>query len=287
LTDETADPLIRQIGERDLPQVATLLTESFPRRSRSYWETGLAKLGARPSLPGRPRYGYVIDDDGIRGVLLAISSRHGKEGEEMTMTNISSWCVAPSHRGPAAATLYAHAASGSGVTYTNLSAAPHTLKIITRLGFQEWTAGQIVGIGRGTSPDFSGIVSVEDATSEGLSAREVAVLRDHQELACLAFCVRIKDRVAPVIFLRRKVQGIIPCAQLIYCRHLRDFLDHSRAINVHLARMGYPLLILDANGPVQGVLGRYVPGKAAKYFKGTKPGLDVDHTYSEMVYFGF
>jgi len=90
-----------------------------------------------------------------------------------------------------------------------------------------------------------------------------------------------------MIFLRRKVRRIIPCAQLIYCRRLRDFLEHIRAINVHLARAGYPLLILDANGPVQGVLGRYVPGKAAKYFKGAKPGLDVDHTYSEMVYLGF
>ena len=251
LTDETADPLIRQIGERDLPQVASLLTESFPRRSRSYWETGLAKLGARPSLPGRPRYGYVIDDDGIRGVVLTISSRHGKEAKEMTLTNISSWCVAPSHRGPAAASLYAHATGDSGVTYSNLSAAPHTLKTITRLGFQEWTAGQVVGIGRGTSPDFSGIVSVEDATSKGLSAREGRSTRSSR--ARVPRLLRsdqgptgATDLPAPQGAAHHSLRSV----DLLQAtsRFSRSQQGHQRAPGAS----GVPAANLDANGPVRG-----------------------------------
>ena len=276
--------LIRQIEEDDLPQVVTFLNEIFPERSRAYWEKGLGKIGALPSLPGRPRYGYVLDDNGIRGVVLAISSRHGDESDEMIITNLGSWCVAPSHRGRAAWKLCLHSTSEDSVTHTSLSSLPHVFSMIRRVGFKDWTAGQIAGIGRCTAPDFSGIISVEDASLEEISPRELAVLRDHQEFGCIAFCVRIKDRLAPMIFLPRKVKRIIPCAQLIYCKHLPDFLANSRAINLHLARRGYPLMIFDANGPAKEVLGQYYPGKAPKFFKGAKPRCDVDHTYSELVY---
>lgn len=284
MLDKTAVPLIRQIEEDDLPQVLTFLSEHFPERSRAYWEKGLAKISALPFLPGRPRYGFVIDHNGIRGMALAISSRHGDEEDEQIFINHSSWCVAPSHRGRANLKFALEASRDPTVTHTSLSSLPHVFNLLRRVGFEDWTTGQIVGIGRCTAPDFLGIISVEDAALEEISPRELAVLRDHQELGCIAFCVRIKDRLAPMIFLRRMVKRMIPCAQLIYCKHLPDFLANSRAINLHLARAGYPLLIFDANGPVKELLGRYYPGKAPKFFKGAKPRCDVDHTYSELVY---
>ncbi len=286
MLDKTAVLLIRDIEEDDLRQVVTFLNEFFPERASAYWEKGLAKIGALPSLPGRPRYGYVLDDNGIRGVALAISSRHGDESDETIFTNLGTWCVAPSHRGRAAWKFCLHSISEKSVTYTSLSSLPHVFSMIRRAGFVDWTAGQIVGIGRCTAPDFLGIISVEDAALEEISLRELTVLRDHQEFGCIAFCVRIKDRLAPMIFLPRKVKRIVPCAQLIYCKHLPDFLANSRAINLHLARAGYPLMIFDTNGPAKEVLGRYYPGKAPKFFKGAKPRWDVDHTYSEMVYLG-
>jgi hypothetical protein len=287
MQDQPAHAPIRQMEETDLPRVIDLLSESFPRRTRSYWELGLARLGARPLIPERPRYGYVIDDNGIRGVVLAISSWHGSEAGKQIFTNISSWCVAPSHRGPLAKSLYAFAARDQGVTFTNLSAAPNTLRTITRLGFEPWSAGQLVGIGRGRSAGFGGIVSVAEAERNAVPGHEMSLLRNHQEFGCIAFCVRIRERLAPMIFLRRKVQRFVPCAQLIYCSHLPDFLHHSQPINRHLMRAGCPFLIVDSNGPAPEILGRYYPGRAAKYFKGPKPAADVDHTYSEMVYLKF
>lgn len=286
MLNKIAVPLIRQIEEDDLPQVLTFLSEHFPERLRADWEKGLAKISALPCLPGRPRYGFVIDDNGIRGMALAVSSRHGDEEDEQIFINHSSWCVAPSHRGRANLKFALEASRDPAATHTSLSSLPHVFKLLRRVGFEDWTAGQIVGIGRCKAPDFLGIISVEDAALEEISPRELTVLRDHQELGCIAFCVRIKDRLAPMIFLRRKVKRMIPCAQLIYCKHLPDFLANSRAINLHLARAGYPLLIFDANGPVKEVLGRYYPGKAPKFFKGAKPRWDVDHTYSELVYLG-
>jgi len=47
---------------------------------------------------------------------------------------------------------------------------------------------------------------------------------------------------------------------------------------------GFPLLLIDASAPIEGLVGRFVDGEARKYLKGPKV---IDHTYSEMVYFGF
>lgn len=287
MTKQPAAGPFRQIQDADLPQVITLLTESFPRRTRAYWQTGLATLGALPQIPGRPRYGYVIDDNGIRGVLLTYTSLHGSGTPRQVITNISSWCVAPSHRGPLAKGLYNFASRDEGITYTNLSAATHTLKTIVAFGFEPWTTGQAVGIGRGKTPGFGGIVTVADADPDAMSASDLKMLRDHQDLGCIALCVRINGRLVPMIFVRRRIRRFIPCAQLIYCEHVRDFLDHSQAINRHLMRAGYPFLIFDCNGPVPEIKGRYYAGKAAKYTKGPRPVCGVDHTYSEMVYLGF
>jgi len=78
--------------------------------------------------------------------------------------------------------------------------------------------------------------------------------------------------------------GLIPCAQLIYCRELADLIQHSLAISSWLIMRGFPLLLIDASAPIEGLVGRFVDGEARKYLKGPKV---IDHTYSEMVYFGF
>jgi hypothetical protein len=48
---------------------------------------------------------------------------------------------------------------------------------------------------------------------------------------------------------------------------------------------GLPLIVIDANGPVKGLIGWYSKG-APKYFKGPDPARLGDIAYSERALFG-
>jgi len=54
-----------------------------------------------------------------------------------------------------------------------------------------------------------------------------------------------------------------------------------------LTMRGFPLMLIDASFPIEGLVGYYVDGKSSKYFKGPRPVKAIDHTYSEMVLLGF
>lgn len=283
----TASYRIRPIEDADLPAVIDILCEGFPRRDAAYWRAGLARLAARQVPEGMEKYGYVIEDDGPKGVVLAISSLHAGEGEApRVFTNISSWCVLSSHRGPAAKALYQHAARHPEVTSTNLSAAAHTLKTLDRFGFQPWSTGQTVGIATGRRGGAR-VLGPGAALAAGLDRATHRILADHAAMGCEAFCLETAAGLVPLVFLQRKVRGWIPAAQLIYCQDLNALLAEGRAAWLHLLRRGLPLLILDASGPLDGIRGKFYPGRAAKYFRGPRPVHAVDHTYSEMVYLGF
>jgi hypothetical protein len=223
----------------------------------------------------------------MRGLVLAIPSVHEHPAGIQTFVNISSWYVQPSHRGAPAKELYAYASSRhADVTYTNLSAAAHTQKAIRAIGFQEWTAGQMLCVGTASSPGRKRIVPAGDCRAAGLAEPVARTLADHEEAGCIAFCLETRTKLAPFIFLRRRVK-MMPCAQLIYCESLDDLVENGRTISASLAKRGHPAMIVDTSGPVPGLLGRYVPGKASKYFRGPAPRLAVDHAYSEMIFLGF
>jgi hypothetical protein len=66
-----------------------------------------------------------------------------------------------------------------------------------------------------------------------------------------------------------------------------DFVRFARPIGLFLARhTGRFLVLLDANGPVQGLVGKYFAGKANRYFCGLdRPRLG-DLAYTEISLFG-
>lgn len=282
------DPLLRELEDADLPALARLMADGFPRHSLEFWRDRLRRIAEREHPPGTPKLGYGIDADGLQGAALTLGSLHGPADRRQTLVNISSWTVRPSHRGAAAKALYRHATRAEGITFSNLSAAAHTLRTITACGFREGTAGQVLAIGtRRTGARSPRMVATSDAGSAGLAPERAETLRYHEARGCLAFCVELADRLAPLIFLPRRLLFGIPVAQLIYCERSGDLLDHSRAVQRELLRRGFPALLVDASGPVEGLVGRYFPGKAAKYYKGPALPYAVDHTHSEMIYIGF
>ena len=88
------------------------------------------------------------------------------------------------------------------------------------------------------------------------------------------------------MFRTRLVKSAIPCAQLIYCRDIADFVRFAGPIGRFLALRGRPLVIVDANGPIAGVAGTYRRGTAPKYFRGPlRPRLG-DLAYTEYALLG-
>jgi hypothetical protein len=278
---------IRELEHADIPQMVQILAEGFPRHSLALWQARLNGMERRQRAPGTPLFGYGLEDGGLQGVALTFGSLHGPAETRQTIVNISSWTVRPAQRGPAAKELYRHATSADGVTFSNLSAAPHTLKTIKKFGFTERTAGQIVGIGVARAGGARRrILSLSEAERAGLAPVRAKMMRDHQACGCLIFCIEENDRLAPIMLLPRRVRPGIPVAQLIYCERLSDLVDNSWAITLEVLKRGFAALLVDTSGPIEGFRGRYFPGRAAKYYKGPAPPFAVDHSYSEMIYIG-
>src|SRR5215467_4024382 len=64
----------------------------------------------------------------------------------------------------------------------------------------------------------------------------------------------------PPVRGRRFVKRIVPCVQLIYCRHIDDLIRFARPIGRYLGLHGYPLVVIDSEGPIRGLVGKYVDG---------------------------
>ena len=91
----------------------------------------------------------------------------------------------------------------------------------------------------------------------------------------------------PFVFRRRLVKGVPGCAQLVYCRKVEDFVRLAGPLGRFLALRGSPLLLIDCNGPIPGLLGKYFSAKMPKYFKGPDRPRFGDLAYTETAMFGF
>jgi hypothetical protein len=279
----------RQINEHDLESVADLLTRGFKIRRREYWRGALAKLTTHPTPPGLPRYGYLLECSGAPvGVVLLIFSSIPKGATVSIRCNVSSWYVEPDFRNQAAL-LISHALRHKHVTYLNASPAMNTRPIIEAQGFARYSQGQFVAI-PALSPKCQAptvTVTRADRTPEApFEAAERDLLLHHENYGCLSLWCTTPERAYPFVFMPRRVKGIIPCVQLVYCRDIVELARFARPIGRFLARSGRPFVIVDANGSIPGLVGKYFDGKLPKYFKGPDRPRFGDLAYTESVMFG-
>jgi hypothetical protein len=88
------------------------------------------------------------------------------------------------------------------------------------------------------------------------------------------------------VFRPRIVKSVVPCAQLIYCRDVSDIVRFAGPIGRFLARRGRPFVVIDANGPIEGLIGRYFDNTMPKFFRGpVRPRLG-DLAFTETALFG-
>src|SRR5262249_16629104 len=112
------------------------------------------------------------------------------------------------------------------------------------------------------------------------------LLEVHQRFGCLSLWCTTADEALPFVFMTERLKGIIPCMQLVHCRDITDFVRFARPLGRYLAKRGRPIVIIDSNGPIPGLRGRYFDGKSPKYYKGPRKPSFGDLAYTEAVMFG-
>jgi len=282
----------REIGEADLQSVADLLARGFPRRPRDYWLSGLNRQTTRAVPQGYPRYGYLLEHDGIAvGVLLLIYTDRGGASHPQIWCNLSSWYVEPAFRNYA--TMLTRIAQRlPEVTYVNISAARRTWPIVEAQGFRLYCKGIFLSI---PSISRAGVdariehVTTDARALDGLPSDEAGLLVRHARYGCLSVVVRSEHGAIPLVLQDVRVrQGRLPLPlmQLIYCRDVSDYVACAGAIGRFLLRRGRLSVMIDANGPVSGLIGMYTDRRGRKYLKGPQPARLGDLSDTELPLYG-
>jgi hypothetical protein len=279
----------RQIEDADIDAVAALLARGFPAHDRRFWLGALAQLTRHEAPPGLPKYGYLLESGGsVVGAILLICSTIPAGDEAATRCNLSSWYVDPAFRAYAPM-LVSQALRHKDVTYLNVSPAPHTRPIIEAQGFSRYCDGIFIAV-----PMLNGLfggpkAEVFEANREPnvrFDPRDREMLAAHAAHGCVSLWCVTPERAYPFVFRPRLVRGVIPCAQLIYCSDVGDFIRFAGPVGRILARRGLPFVIVDANAPIPGLLGWYSRGNMPKYFKGPRRPRLGDLAYTELAVMG-
>jgi hypothetical protein len=280
----------RRIDEGDIAGVARLLARGFPNRDGRFWLRALDRLAAHQPPAGLPRYGYLMESDGVLvgAILLIFSALQTARDDNPTIRcNLSSWCVDPAYRAYGAL-LVAHAVRHKKVTYLNVSPAPHTLPIIEAQGFSRYCDGIFIALpllnGWLNAPKVQ-ILAAHEAPRARFDPHEQQILLQHADHGCLSLWCQTPDHDYPFVFKPRLAKGVIPCAQLIYSRDIADFARFAGPIGRYLARRGKLVVIVDSNAPISGLAGlfcRIMP----KYFRGPQHPRLGDLAYTEHAILG-
>lgn len=287
----TAKPKVqcREIVEADRAVVADLLTRGFDyTRTRAFWLHAFDSLSDRPTPAGYPRYGYALVADGVVvGVLLLIFARVSTASGPIVRCNVSSWYVEPAFR-MYGTMLVSRSIKHRDVTYYNITPAPHTYPILEAQGYVRYCDGRFLAVpmlsARGTGGRVQR-VTPDMKPGDDLSAAEIDVLLQHQHYGCISVVCGPPGARQPFVFAPRRRYGVVSFGILVYCRTIDSFVQSARPLGLFLAARGIPLVILDANGPVRGLVGKYLESYP-KYFKGSdRPALG-DIAFSERAVFG-
>lgn len=285
----------RLIEPADRDGVAQLLNKGFGRRrDLGFWRRVLDRLESHPTPDGLPKYGYLLESDGrpVGAILLIFSTPRTGPDRDAIRCNISSWYVEPEFRGYASF-LAAQALRHKTATYLNISPAPNTLPVIAAQGYVRYGDGLFVAVPalqrRAADPDAR-LVPVgrgpELQPGVPCEAFEGELLSCHADYGCLSFWCVTAGRAYPFVFRRRMVKSALPCAQLIYCRDVADVARFPGLIGRYLVGHGCPIVVIDANGALPGLVGRYFDGLQPKYFKGPERPRLGDLAYTEAAMFG-
>jgi len=279
----------REIVKEDLPSIANLLTRGFPIHTHEFWTGALQRLSAHPTPVGFPHYGYLLElDTHIVGALLTVFTEIISDQKSVVRCNLSSWYVKPELRSYAGF-LTPHGQRWRDTTFFNITPARHTLPIIEAQGFSLYCSGQFISVpaprGLWSRVRIEPIID-ESAYAGRLPKSEAELLLVHAQYGCLSVICHAEDGCYPFVFSKWRKIHSIPSAYLVYCRDIEDFVRFAGPLGRYLARRGLTLVVLDANAPPPGLVGKFIDDQP-KYFKGPNRPRIGDLAYSERALFGF
>jgi hypothetical protein len=286
-------PMIRcrEITSTDLDAIADLLARGFGGRPRDYWMAGLRRQAERDVPKGYPRFGYMLDHDGMpAGVLLLIYTDRGDSNAPEIRCNLSSWYVEPAFRNYAPM-LTKIAQRLKEVTYVNISPARWTWPIIEAQGFRSYCNGLFFSLPLLSLAGSARVeaISADRTEIDGLPADEAKLLIRHARQGCFSLVVHTAQGIMPFVLQAVRIRrGFIapPAVKMIYCRDIADYVACAGVIGRFLFARGKISVIFDANAPVPGLVGVYTERRGRKYFKGPlKPRLG-DLSDTELVIYG-
>jgi hypothetical protein len=279
------DIRFREIAHADMACVVALLSRGFPNRKPAVWLRAVRHLIKHEQPPGLPKYGYVMERHGAMvGVILTIFAAVRAGPAYAIRCNPCAWYVDPPFRAYAGL-LFATALAHEHITYINVSAVPHTERMIEALGFLRYCNGTFVSVPllNGLSREAGvKLFGVHRRLPFDVDAYEKDLLVRHAEHDCISLWCRHSGRSYPFVFRRRIVKNLVPCAQLIYCRAIGDFVRFAGPIGRYLALRGMFLVGVGANGPIPGLVGTFHSGVLPRYFKGPQPPGLADAAYTEF-----
>jgi hypothetical protein len=284
----------RQIRDEDIGAVIELLAKGFPERSRSHWARGLERQRAQALPDDSPRYGYLLESAAVPvGIILLLCTSQHLGEEAVTRCNLSSWYVEPAFRSHASL-LISFAIRQKQVTYVNISPAKHTWPIVEAHGFTCYSSGQFLAAAAVNRAEPS--VRLHEIKPGGslppqlkIASADAGLLTAHADYGCLSLVCEAADGGHPFVFQPIGVKrGLIrvPGAQLIYCGSISDFVRFAGVLGRFLLKRGMVFVSLDANGPVEGLVGTFRTSWGRKYFKGPNAPRLGDLAYTEIAIFG-
>jgi hypothetical protein len=280
----------RQITGADVTEVVDLLSRGFSaQRSPKFWREVLTGLATRSVPPKYPRYGYILESDGKPvGVFLQIFSTVWSDGRATTRCNVSSVYVEPAFR------VYAplfemQAFKHDHVTVLDLTPGPSRYAVVQARGYTRYSSGVFISMPSLSRPPKDTIVRVleaHDRPDVPIDAHERDLVLEHADFGCVSLWCVTPERAYPFVFRPRVLKGFLRCAQLVYCPSVDEFVRFARPLGMFLARCMQFFVMIDANGPIRGLHGKYFPGKMPRYFRGSdRPRLG-DLAYTEIALFG-
>jgi hypothetical protein len=127
---------------------------------------------------------------------------------------------------------------------------------------------------------------------EAMAARlrdrdEAALMAYHAARGCISLVCEMGGELAPFVFLKRPISKLpLAYVQLAYCRDTGDFVRFAGPLGRYLLLRGMPVAAIDAEGPVKGLVGRFVKDRVPKFYRGPdRPRLN-DLAYTEAVVLG-
>lgn len=272
----------RRIEDKDLPEVAALLSRGFRFRPQAYWLRGLQKQAQRPRPANYPTYGYLLESAGkvVGAILLFFSEVKTPEGP-VVRCNLSSWYVEPAFRS-FGSMLVTSVIRDKSVTYFNVTPAPSTWKAVEAQGFSAYCRGEAYVL-----PALNAVVpdtKVRPASEIG-NLPEGELLSQHEQFGCVSLVVENDGQRFPFVFQYQYIKRLIPSFRLIYCRDMTDFTRFAGNLGRHLLWRGTPIVTMDANAAVPGLVGLYTEKRGRKYARGPNIPKLGDLAFNECVFF--